>query len=258
MQRKAFSLIELVTVIAIIFLLLSIMLPCIARAKEQCRNIICQSRLRQMVLAASVYTCDNDGFFPLAAFINFNNASEQKEWDFFRTFDAGTMKQCSPGYLWQGKTIMEIQQCPSFKGSSNSAGDPFTGYNYNTSYIGGILASILGEIIGSKSSRIDEVARSSDCAIFGDGQFTLGTNKFMRSPQAGKLDIAFAAADRYSGTQGYRHLGKTNVAYCDGRVESVKDRFTQTKSKQVLDEYNKQNPVKIGFLSSDNSAYDLK
>ncbi len=120
------------------------------------------------------------------------------------------------------------------------------------------MASIFGEITGSKSSKIDELVRSSDCVIFGDGQFTLGANKFMRSPQAGKLDVAFAAADRYSGTQGYRHLGRTNVAYCDGRVESVKERFSQTKSRQILDEYNKQNPVKIGFLSSDNSAYDLK
>jgi prepilin-type processing-associated H-X9-DG protein len=234
------------------------MLPCIGRAKEQCNSIVCQSRLRQMVLAASGYTSDNDGFFPLAAFLNFSDSSVQKEWDFFRTFEAGTVKRCSPGFLWQGKTDMEIQQCPSFRGSSNSTGDPFTGYNYNASYIGGILASVFGEIVGSNSSKIDEVARSSDCAIFGDGQFTLGANKFMRSPQAGKLDAAFASADRYSGTQGYRHLGKTNVAYCDGRVESVKDQFTRTKSKQILDEYNKHNPVKIGFLSADNSAYDLK
>ena len=211
-----------------------------------------------MLLAASCYTCDNDGFFPLAAFINFDNAGEQKEWDFFRTFELGVVKKCSPGFLWQGKTSMEIQQCPSFRGSSNSAGDPFTGYNYNASYIGGILVSIFGEISGSKSSKIDDLVRSSDCAIFGDGQFTLGANKYMRSPQAGKLDNAFAAADRYAGTQGYRHLGKTNVAYCDGRVAAVSDRFTQTKSKTVLDEYNKKNPVKIGFLSPDNTAYDLK
>jgi prepilin-type N-terminal cleavage/methylation domain-containing protein/prepilin-type processing-associated H-X9-DG protein len=258
MRKKAFSLIELLVVIAIISLLLSIMLPGIGRAKEQCKSIVCQSRLRQMVLAASGYTCDNDGYFPLAAFINFDNASEQKEWDFFRTFEAGAVKSCSPGFLWQGKTDMEIQQCPSFRGKANSAGDPFTGYNYNTSYIGGILASVFGEIIGSNSSKIDEIERSSDCAIFGDGQFTLGANKFMRAPQTGTLDSSFADKDRYSGTQGYRHLGKTNAAYCDGRVESVKEKFTQTKSKQILDEYNKQNPVKIGFLSSDNSAYDLK
>ena len=211
-----------------------------------------------MALAAQSYTSDNDGFYPLAAFINFDNTGEQKEWDFFKTFEAGSLKHYEPGFLWQGSTDLKIQQCPVFRGSSNSTGDPFTGYNYNASYIGGILASVFGETIGSNSSKIDELERSSDCAIFGDGQFTSGANKFMRSPQAGKLDISFAAADRYAGTQGYRHLGKTNVAYCDGRVESIKERFTQTKSKTILDEYNKQNPVKIGFLSFDNSAYDLK
>ena len=258
MRRKAFTLIEVLVVISVISLLLSIMLPCIRRAEEQCRNLICQGRLRQMALAANIYTCNNDGFYPLAGFMDFGNTSEQKEWDFFRTFEAGQLKECTTGFLWQGKTILEIQQCPSFKGSSNSVGDPFTGYNYNASYIGGFLVSVFGTIVGSKSSKIDEICRSGDCAIFGDGEFVLGANKYMRSPRAGKLDKDFASADRYAGTQGYRHLGRTNVAYCDGRVESVSERYSDTESKAIIDEYNKQNVVKVGFLSVDNSAYDLK
>ena len=80
----------------------------------------------------------------------------------------------------------------------------------------------------------------------------------MRSPQAGKLDKDFGDSYRYAGTQGYRHLGRTNVAYCDGRVEGVSERYSETKSQAVIDEYNKQNVVKVGFLSIDNIAYDLK
>ena len=43
-----------------------------------------------------------------------------------------------PGLLWAGSGGVsgEIQQCPEFEGKSNFPGDPFTGYNYNTSYIG--------------------------------------------------------------------------------------------------------------------------
>jgi prepilin-type N-terminal cleavage/methylation domain-containing protein/prepilin-type processing-associated H-X9-DG protein len=258
MSRKAFTLVELLVVIAVISLLLSIMLPCVGRVREECRSVICQNKLRQMVMAANVYTCDNDGFYPLAGFMDFGELSEQREWDFFSTFEAGVLKESGPGYLWRGGGEPEIQQCPSYRGSSNTAGDPFTGYNYNASYIGGFVFLVFGTVGGNVSSKIDEIVRSTDCAIFGDGQFVLGANKYMRSPRAGKLDKDFSGADRYAGTQGYRHLGRTNAAYCDGRVASVSERFSETKSRVIIDEYNEQNAVKVGFLSVDNSAYDLK
>ncbi len=253
-----FSIIELLVVIATISLLLSIMLPCLGRAKDECKGLICQSRLRQMIIAADVYVCNNNGYYPLAGFMDFSDTGAQKEWDFFKTFEAGELKECVPGFLWQGGGIMEVQQCPSFRGNSNSAGDLFTGYNYNASYIGGLLACGFGITLGSKSSKIDEVVRSSDCAIFGDGEFVLGANKYMRSPQAGKLDKDFGDSYRYAGTQGYRHMGRTNTAYCDGRVAAVSERYSETKSKAVIDEYNKQSVVKVGFLSMDNREYDLK
>ena len=211
-----------------------------------------------MILAADVYVCGNDGYYPLAGFMDLGNTGVQKEWDFFRTFQAGQLKECSPGFLWQGHTTLKIQQCPSFMGSANSAGDPFTGYNYNASFIGGLLVRVFGKIVGCKSSRIDEVVRSSDCAIFGDGQFVLGANKYMRSPQAGKLDNDFGDGYRYAGTQGYRHLGRTNVAYCDGTVASISQLYSETKSKAIIEKYNKQSIVQVGFLSVDNDAYDLK
>ena len=153
---------------------------------------------------------------------------------------------------------MRIQQCPSFKGNANSAGDPFTGYNYNASYIGGILVRSGGMITGSDSSRSTQVLRPSDCAMFGDGEFILGANKFMRSPQAGRLDTDFGSTYRYSGTQGYRHLGRTNVSYCDSSAGSVGEIYTETKSKDIIEEYNAKRAVKTGFLSADNSVYDLK
>jgi len=257
-RPKAFTILEVVVVIAVMTLLMSIILPALCRVREQGRTTVCLSNLRQMFIAAGLYTSDNDGRYPLAGFMDFGNLNSQKEWDFFRSFESGQLKQCEGGFLWAGENASGVQQCPSFKGNSNSPGDPYTGYNYNSSYIGGFIVKVGGVSIGKNSSKEAEVIQPAKCAIFGDGQFSLGANKFMRSPAAGKLDEDFGDIYRYAGTQGYRHLKKTNVAYCDGSVCSVDELYTETLSKQIIEENNEKCPVKTGFLSADNSAYALQ
>jgi len=56
---KAFTLIELLIVIAIIALLLSVLLPSLKKAKEAARNVVCKSNLRQWSLVFSMYTEDH-------------------------------------------------------------------------------------------------------------------------------------------------------------------------------------------------------
>ena len=56
-----FTLIELLVVIAIIALLLSIILPSLARVKESSKRIVCLSNLRQLGIAFTMYANDNDG-----------------------------------------------------------------------------------------------------------------------------------------------------------------------------------------------------
>jgi prepilin-type processing-associated H-X9-DG protein len=257
-RSKAFTILEVVVVIATMTLLMSILLPALGRAREQGRATVCLNNLRQMVIVANVYTGDNGGRYPLAGFMDFDNLNNQKEWDFFKIFESGQLKQCEGGFLWSGENAQGVQQCPSFKGNSNSQGDPYTGYNYNSSYIGGFIAKIGDALMGEDSSKEVEVIRPAKCAIFGDGEFTLGANKFMRSPSTGKLDEDFGDIYRYAGTQGYRHLKRTNVAYCDGSICGVDELYTETLSKQIIEEYNKNHPVKVGFLSADNSAYALQ
>ena len=62
-KRKGFTLIELLVVIAIIALLMAILMPALARVKEQARSIACLSRLKQWGLMFKLYTDDNDGYF---------------------------------------------------------------------------------------------------------------------------------------------------------------------------------------------------
>ena len=62
--RAGFTLIELLVVIAIIAILAAILFPVFAQAREKARQAGCQSNLKQISIAFSLYASDNDGYYP--------------------------------------------------------------------------------------------------------------------------------------------------------------------------------------------------
>jgi len=65
MKKKGFTLIELLVVIAIIAILAAILLPALARAREQGRRAACQSNLKQLGLALQIYAQNFGEYFPI-------------------------------------------------------------------------------------------------------------------------------------------------------------------------------------------------
>lgn len=62
-RRKGFTLVELLVVIAIIALLMSILMPALARVRKQAKAVLCQSILKQWSMVFSMYTGDNENYF---------------------------------------------------------------------------------------------------------------------------------------------------------------------------------------------------
>ena len=81
-RNKGFTLIELLVVIAIIALLIAILLPSLARARELSKRTVCSTRLKSMGTAAGMYTNDNAGSWMIPGHKNvtFEDDAEFIDW----------------------------------------------------------------------------------------------------------------------------------------------------------------------------------
>jgi len=234
--QAAFTLIELLVTVAVIALLLAVLVPSLSRARRTAMSAACLSNLRQFAAAAHSYAQNHQARFPVAQYMVMEASRKTwYKWDFTTVADKTARSfQTRPGLLWSGRTNEQIHQCPGFRGSANAVGgtqganaqptEPYTGYNYNTSYIG----HGQGEVGREQPAQIGEVRQPAACALFGDGEYSDGANKFMRAPW-------------------------DDVAFCDGHALSWPHRYTET-------EVGDQELIApgTGFLSPDNRLYDLK
>ncbi|MSR28221.1 MAG: DUF1559 domain-containing protein [Phycisphaerales bacterium] len=258
-HRRGVSLIELLVVIGLVALLLSLLVPGVGAAREGARASECAGRLKQLAVAAQTYaTTFREVFPPAILYQAMSGGVRTVAWDFAHSPD-GSIR---PGPLWSFTDNPDrVQQCPSFVGPSTFGQDPFTGFNYNTSFIGaeGSFPTVDGDgriVDGWDRARRGLSAaqhrRPSQTALFGDGGWIGGANKFMRSPSS---TVEMNLSLTYAGGQAFRHCGCTNVAWLDGHVSGVSQPCRGMLAQSALLASPMGWPDQ-GFLSEDDTAYD--
>ncbi len=278
MDRRGFTLFELVLVIGLAALVGAALLPAISQAREAGLDTACRSNLRQLAILCQNYAM-TEGFFPWgmispaqheanyldSAWHRLKYAREDParhgvaRWSEYKTFCWDFRRTAADGAGWRcGEMFGDIRAesvlgCPKCRAgtSDNWDGNRFTGYNYNVCF--------LGYVENDRARRryptaFSAVTHPSRVVVFGDGGYVGGPNKFMRAPFQDKTYDNSPASLRKAGTQAFRHGSGTarhcNMAFLDGHVEAFHQPYRAGGAKGWVDE-----KTHSAFISSGNGIY---
>jgi prepilin-type N-terminal cleavage/methylation domain-containing protein len=267
--RRAFTLLELLVVIAVLALLLALLMPALAGARSQAWALACRSNLRQLVLANSGYASENDGFYVPAAKDLWDNAGRYR-WHGVRRNPGEPFDPAQgplAGYLADG----QVKECPAhvnFVQSSDwntSFEQGCGGYGYNMAYLGSRLwdPAVTGpqalQQTYARTTSVHEVANPGQTLMFADTAManngdTLIEYSFAEPPYA-VCGGQVMTEVRMSPSLHFRHGDHANIGWTDDHAgpELMAD----------LDATNvygvRSSSLKLGwFEPANNSPFDLR
>jgi prepilin-type N-terminal cleavage/methylation domain-containing protein/prepilin-type processing-associated H-X9-DG protein len=248
--RKAFTLIELLIVIAIISLLTAILFPVFARAREQARKAACASNLRQIGMAVMQYVQDYDERYPMG----------RHYYDSWPTPPAGEADGFWFKLLQPYTKSMQVFVCPTAGKINHDSG----GYGWNFCGTGGITSNgngfgyvthhvrrcTPGAVTGVSLSAVSKpaetflVADPSSNGYSGNGVFTIaysykhytptlhGGSPYTNVDQSGdaSLVLDYSGGGNYLFADGHVKFVQANRAYCSSMWNIDKTKTTATCS----------------------------
>lgn len=192
---RAFTLIELLVVISIVALLLSILLPSLNGARENARNVVCKSNLRQVGMAFMVYAQNNKNYLPLFCVYgdwSRDNPRRNRMW-----FDAISTIEISPAtglfrcpsdrYPTKPSQALPVPQGAYDKPYNNGV----ISYRYNVHYTPNVFGA--GHESSYYSQRLDQLKYPSKALIIADGR-SQAELKMMGSRWMNFVDFALEPA----------------------------------------------------------------
>jgi len=204
-RRRAFSLIELLVVMGIIAVLIGLLFPALARARQQAKRVQCLSQLHQLGVALTGYAGANHGRYP-----SFGN------WEVYGGDGTGEDDDADLGWAERlephtGRATAGLYRCPAFP--------PETDFNY---FLSGKWASVRGRdyVMQTDVRRASEFILAGECTHqrlypppAGMARYKLYTN------DCDKDDVMWKCLS-FSGEEfGWTaHVGGNNVLFGDGHA----------------------------------------
>ena len=105
--HSAFTLVELLTVIAIIAILAAILLSVIAAAKDRARTVYCVNSSRQLALASHLYAMDNHDKVCSAFVVQGDNVVRRAWFNLIATYTKSTNLLLCPAFRFKTGAVVE-------------------------------------------------------------------------------------------------------------------------------------------------------
>ena len=233
--RRGFTMIELLTVTAIIALLMSLLLPSLSAARDAARRVACLSNTRQLATAWTLYAHDHADYAMPLAYFEFADTRGGDNIFWFGSDGAvtgrvdharGTLTPYLDDALGEGS----VYECPSQPWGTyapQTRTNQFTTtYGYNGYYLsppntpgwGGSFGPI-----GRKPwQRLDTIERPTELMVFADTLLPVGRDG--RSTALLDPPMLFESAGSWrtneSPTTSFRHRGVAAAAHADGSART--------------------------------------
>ena len=272
-RQSAFTLVELLVVVAIIGLLVGMLVPSLTRARDLAQMTICMTHLDGLAAANHLYSEASDGHYvPAASDIFYGYSGNLHRWHGVRNgvgqpFDPAR----GPMAIYLGGDG-KIKHCPSFKDFRTAGGAVAYeagsgGYGYSDLYIGsefpehGFYHNSPGQLRGVLSSAVKNPVATvmfTDAAMPQSG--AAGSFYVEESFAYCPYNLPFDdKADRGPARQPsihFRHLGRVAVAWTDGHVSTRED-FRSMSGANVYKAV--PSTMQVGWFGpDDNSLFDLE
>jgi len=137
-QRRAFTLLELLVVVAIIGMLAALVLPLLGRARARGKDVSCLNNLKQWALATLMYADENDSRLPLEGNATGSESREGHAWyvDLPRTMKMPAYHELGFRTNHSRSTEKSVWLCPANRSTGSTSGKNLWHYAMNANVNG--------------------------------------------------------------------------------------------------------------------------